>query len=85
MAVFRAVETRRWVLRAATTGISAVIAPSGGLRERLETGMAGVLRADIGLPTELTPYVRVGDVFAWTCVVGLLAGLAAARRPRSLA
>jgi len=32
MAIFRAVETRRWLVRAANTGVSRIISPLGGVR-----------------------------------------------------
>jgi apolipoprotein N-acyltransferase len=80
MAIFRAVETRRWVVRAATTGISGVVAPDGRPQRLLGASQVGVLSADVGLPTTLTPYVRVGDVFAWSCVALALGALAIRRR-----
>src|SRR6185436_18227813 len=43
MAVFRAVENRRYVVRAATTGNSAVIDPYGRVVDALPAGRAGVL------------------------------------------
>jgi len=84
MAVFRAVETRRWVVRAATTGVSGIVAPTGRTERLIGAREVGVARADVGLPSGLTPYVRLGDVFAWACAA---LGLAAAmlRRPGGVA
>jgi apolipoprotein N-acyltransferase len=74
MAVFRAVETRRYLVRAATTGISGVVDPYGRVVAALEPNVAGVLTTDVVGRRGLTPYVRFGDVFAFACL--LLAALA---------
>ena len=76
MAVFRAVETRRWVVRAATTGISASIAPTGRVGPVLGAGAADVLPVDVAPLDGLTPYVRMGDAFAGSCALAALAALA---------
>lgn len=82
-AVFRAVETRRYLVRAATTGVSAVIAPDGTFDDALPTGVAGTLRAHVRARRDRTPYVVCGD--AWIAVAGLIVAIVAgrkARRPR---
>jgi apolipoprotein N-acyltransferase len=67
-AVFRAVETRRTLVRASNSGISALIDPSGRITARTElftrTVMQGIVRPKRGE----TLYVRWGDWFAWLCV-----------------
>ena len=68
-AVIRAVETGRWVVRAANTGISGIIAPSGDVAARTELGVATLAQAEIYPRSERTLYVRLGDVFAWACVI----------------
>ena len=68
--VFRAVETRLPVLRAANTGISAVIGPDGMVRRKLEFAEQGFL-VDALPRTESggrTVYVRHGDWFAALCL-----------------
>jgi apolipoprotein N-acyltransferase len=67
--VFRAIETRLPLVRAASTGISAVVTPDGSILKKLDEAEAGVLRAAI--PTGARPptaYTRFGDVFALTCL-----------------
>jgi apolipoprotein N-acyltransferase len=61
--VFRAVETDRYVLRAANTGISAIIDPRG--RTTARTGMfkEAVLNGTFSLRHGETVYVRYGDYF----------------------
>jgi apolipoprotein N-acyltransferase len=80
MAVFRAVETRRYLARAATTGISAVVDPYGRIVAALPPDTAGVLQARVDARRDVTPYVRVGDAFALGCVVVALVALYASRR-----
>jgi apolipoprotein N-acyltransferase len=82
MVIFRAVEVRRPVVRATTTGISAVIGPDGALRARLPQGEKGVLRVEVpAAPDELTLYTRTGDAFAVGCTLATLgAALVGVRR-----
>ncbi|HVR40055.1 MAG TPA: apolipoprotein N-acyltransferase [Thermoanaerobaculia bacterium] len=68
----RAIEDDRWLLRAGTTGISAVIDPSGRVLEKLPMGRQGIVFAHFQPRSGTTPYVRFGDWFAWlaiACVV----------------
>lgn len=69
VAVLRAAETQRPVLRAANTGISAIISPNGEILARAELNTRAVLQADIPLPLGAYEsfYVRWGDWFAWVC------------------
>ena len=69
---FRAAESRRPLLRAAITGISAVIDPDGSVRSRLGVGEEGILVASVAPGVGLTPAVR--HPFA---VPGVCLGLAA--------
>jgi len=80
MAVFRAVETRRHLARAATTGISAVVDPYGRVVAALAPDEPGVLHAHVDGRTGLTPYARLGDVFALGCLLVAAAALAWLRR-----
>ena len=80
MAIFRAVETHRYLARAATTGISAIIDPYGHVLAQLGTGSSGVVVAPVAGRTELTPYVRLGDTFAFGCALVAVAALRSRRR-----
>jgi len=55
---FRAAENRRWLLRAAITGVSAVVAPDGALRGELGVGESGALTAHFHGRSDLSPFVR---------------------------
>jgi apolipoprotein N-acyltransferase len=65
----RAVETRRWLVRASTSGPSAIVDPAGRIVDRVPFGTAGTVRASIEPRTDHAPYATVGDVFAWGCVL----------------
>jgi apolipoprotein N-acyltransferase len=65
MAVFRAVENRRPLIRAANTGISAFILPSGKIVKQSDLFTEALLTEKIPLPVSgLTLYTRCGDFFA---------------------
>lgn len=74
MARFRAVENHRFLVRAANTGISAIIDPFGRELARTELMEKRFLVGDVRAVSELTFYARRGDVFAWT--VSLVAAAA---------
>src|SRR5690606_41199177 len=59
----RAIEARRWLLRAGNGGVTAAVDPLGRTVARLERGVAGTLTAPFALETGLTPWVRLGG---WT-------------------
>lgn len=80
MTRFRALENRIWVARAANTGISALIAPSGRLT--LETPIFETLAVSgtVGLGAQPTIYTRFGDLLPIFCLLLGLAGLVKTRR-----
>jgi len=82
MAVLRAVENKRFLLRAANTGISAVIAPTGEILARTGLFSEAALPAAVTALESMTVYTRIGDVFAWLCVFACAALLLAAQRRR---
>jgi hypothetical protein len=73
-AVLRAVETGRWVVRAANTGVSMVVDPSGRVRAAAPAATTALLTAEVSLQRAPTPYVRWGDRLVW---MGMLAVVAA--------
>lgn len=68
MATFRAVENRRSVVRAANTGISGFIDPTGRILEQTPLFTEAALAKKMPLLDKKTFYTRNGDVFAWICV-----------------
>jgi apolipoprotein N-acyltransferase len=61
-AVFRAVECRRFVVRAANTGISGIIDPYGRIVEQTPIFEEALVVGDIAPLTYATIYVRWGDI-----------------------
>jgi apolipoprotein N-acyltransferase len=61
LARLRAIEVRRAVVRATSSGVSAVIDPLGRVTARTPPGREATLRAEVPLLTGATPYARLGD------------------------
>ena len=80
MVILRAVEQRVWVVRATTTGVSAVIDPLGRIRVRSARDEPRVLAADVAPMRVSTVYREVGDAFAWGCLAVAALLLVAPRR-----
>ncbi|MEU8994525.1 apolipoprotein N-acyltransferase [Streptomyces caniferus] len=73
MSKLRAVEHGRAVVTAATSGISAVVAPDGKITHRIPEFTRGVVSARIPLRDETTLADRVGAAPEWVlAIVGLL-------------
>jgi apolipoprotein N-acyltransferase len=68
------------VIRAATTGISAVADARGVILEQTPVFTRGVLVRDVPLAHVPAPIAKTGDWFAWLCVLGSTALLLAAAR-----
>jgi apolipoprotein N-acyltransferase len=64
---FRAIETRRWIVRAANTGISAFIGADGRITSSLPLNQRAGLAKTIELRSNLTFYVRHGNWFPMLC------------------
>ena len=68
MARMRAVENRRYLLRAANSGIGAVIDPLGRVLSTTGLHRRTVLDGDFRFIQTATFYSRNGDLFAWLCL-----------------
>jgi apolipoprotein N-acyltransferase len=79
MGVFRAVENRRSLVRAATSGQTCAIAPSGKILAMAPPFTETVLHAEIPLTTSRTPYTIWGDLwailFCFSALLLLLSGV----------
>jgi apolipoprotein N-acyltransferase len=69
MAVVRAIENRRFIARAANTGISAIIDASGQIQSSSKLFTETLLTGTIRTLTIQTFYSRYGDVFAYLSVL----------------
>jgi apolipoprotein N-acyltransferase len=76
-----AIEEGLPLVRAANTGISAVIDPVGRVIKQLPLATEGVLDAPLPRPLGPTPYARMGDAPAWF-LLGAAAILIVRRRAR---
>ena len=74
-AVLRAVETGLPILRAANTGISGLIAPTGEIVAQTELFETTAITVQLHPRQTTTPYVRYGDLFLVVCAL-FLAGIA---------
>ncbi len=82
MARFRAREAGRWLMRATSNGITAVIAPDGSVAARVPQFVPTVLKATVQPRIGLTPYARTGNwpVLSLSLVMIVLALLPVSRR-----
>lgn len=76
MASFRAVESRRWLLRPVNHGISAIVSPAGVIVQEIGLLKEGVILADIAPIEAKTLYTRFGPVMAFLWAgISLIAAL----------
>jgi apolipoprotein N-acyltransferase len=71
----RAIEDDRYLLRAGTTGISAVVDPTGRIVKQLPMGQQGIILGEFWARESVTPYVRFGDWFAWIAIAAVGIGV----------
>ena len=67
IAAFRAVENRVFIARAANTGITGLIGPTGKILMQGAIFTEEAMTGTIHLMKEKTFYTQYGDVFAWIC------------------
>ncbi len=80
MAQVRAVETRRYLVRVANTGISGFVDPWGRVLESTALNEPALLLGEIRPSEKVTLYVAVGDALPRLCVVLALGGVVFYRR-----
>jgi apolipoprotein N-acyltransferase len=69
MARLRAIENRRYLVRAANTGISGIVDPWGRVTAATELYDETVLTGSVVARNGLTLYARMGDLFGWACAL----------------
>ncbi len=87
MAAFRAIENGASLLRPAASGISSAVDPWGrvlGVADAFAPG-DGTLTVQVPMTGVRTLYARIGDLFAWLCVAGLVGSLGLTIMDRSAA
>jgi len=71
--VFRSIENRKSMIRAANTGLSAVIDPYGRVTAYLQgengrkTFVSGIMKANVEVNNKMTFYTKFGDIFTYLC------------------
>ncbi len=78
-AAVRAVDNRIYLVRAANTGISAIVDPAGRIVRRTDLLESAVLSGAIAPLSGRPLYARAGDGFAWACAIFSLVLIAATR------
>jgi len=83
MSQMRAIETGRWYVNAAISGISAFVDPSGRVATSAGLFEPDILRHTIRASEERTWYVRLGDWLPWLALCFVVVAFAIPRRRRS--
>lgn len=69
MVRMRAIENRRWIVRATNTGITADIDPYGRITETIPRHLRTSVQVPFGYRSDITVYSSYGDWFAWFCAI----------------
>ncbi len=80
MSRFRAIENRVWLARAANTGVSAFIAPSGRIVEQTSLFDTAFLASEVGLGARPGLYFHMGDLIPGAFLIISLIWLLQTRR-----
>ena len=72
MTVFRAVENRLYVVRAANTGVSAIIDATGRITAQTDLFARTFLQGPVQIHRVQTFYTNYGDLFVFSCMIALL-------------
>ncbi len=65
----RAIESGKYVIRSANTGISSIIDPLGNVKEELGAMERGYVISDVSVNKGMTPYSTMGNVFVYVCMI----------------
>nr|WP_246386078.1 apolipoprotein N-acyltransferase [Armatimonas rosea] len=80
--ITRAVENRRYIVRAAATGVSAIISPEGKVIASLDLGQTGAVTGGVLPLTERSLASQIGDLVAYLCAAGSAVALVVVGRRR---
>lgn len=72
----RAIETGRWVVRAAVTGVSSLINDKGEVLDTLAPLKTGYVLGEVYLSNRVTVYSVIGNSFSYVCILLCAAALA---------
>jgi len=71
-ACLRAIETHRWVIRSANTGVSCIIDPAGHIVEDRSWDQAGFIKKNVPAKQEMTFYVKFGDLISRLAILATI-------------
>lgn len=71
----RAIETGRYVVRSANTGVSSIINAKGEVLDSLDALKTGYAMGTVYLSERVTVYSIIGNVFAYLCIAVCAAGI----------
>ena len=69
----RAIESGRWIVRAADTGISSVISPNGSSYSEQPPMQEGMALSTVYVRDNVTLYTRIGNLLVWLLIAAVLA------------
>lgn len=72
MTIFRAIENRLYIVRAANTGISAIIDPIGKITARTNLFEKTSLKETVNFTHDRTFYMLYGDIFVYICLLSIV-------------
>ena len=76
-AKMRAIETGKYVVRAANTGVSAIISPKGEVLSELGPLKTGYVAGEVGFIPQNTLYVYIGNLFVWLAIAAVVGVISA--------
>jgi apolipoprotein N-acyltransferase len=82
IAAFRAIENRRFLVRATNTGVTTIVDPLGRTTARLPPFTEGTLVAEVTLLTSMSPYTRFIGEWPWWLLLAVSVAVIAARKWR---
>lgn len=71
----RAIETGRYVVRSANTGVSSIITPEGEYLAEIPPLTEDYATAEVYMRSDKTLYTVIGDLFSYVCLSVTVAGL----------
>ena len=80
LSLMRAVEQRRWLVRASTSGPSAIVDPFGRVVARTRPFERATIVGEIRARSGRSVYSRLGDLFGFLCLAAALGALLPWRR-----
>jgi len=83
LALWRAIENRRYLLRGSNSGVTSIIDAAGRIVAEAGLFTSEVVTGTVPRLQLMTFYTRYGDVFAWTVAAAALAALLVGRRRRN--